>query len=85
MSTVRVTADGRITIPVELRRKLKLRPGTRLSVREENGHLVLISLKRLLDKIQGSLRPHPGEPSMFDELLRERKRERIREETRANS
>jgi hypothetical protein len=33
----------------------------------------------LLDEIQGFLKPGPGEPSMFEEHLRERKRERERE------
>jgi AbrB family looped-hinge helix DNA binding protein len=75
-----VSSDGRITIPAELRKKLKLKPGTVMSWKEENGRLILISTKRLLDKIQGCLRPRPGEPSAFDMLFEERKRERIRED-----
>jgi AbrB family looped-hinge helix DNA binding protein len=61
-----VSSDGRITIPAELRKKLKLKPGTIMSWREENGRLILISFKQLLDEIQGSLKPRPGEPSMFE-------------------
>jgi len=79
MKTVRIGAHGRITIPAEFRKKLRLRPGTLLDVREESGQLVFISTKGLLDTIQGSLKPGPGRPSAFDESLEERRRERMRE------
>lgn len=72
-----------ITIPAELRRKLKLKPGTIMSWKEENGQLILISTKRLLDKLQGCLKPQPGEPSAFEMSFEERKRERIREDLKA--
>jgi len=74
-----ISKGGRITVPVELRKKLKLKPGTLMSWREENGRLVLTSFKRLLDEIQGSLKPREGEPSAFEMLFEERKRERMRE------
>jgi len=76
-------AGGRITIPAELRKKLRLRAGTILSVSEQSGRLVLIPFKRLLDEIQGSLKPRPGQPSAFDMLFEERRRERKREDQRA--
>ena len=79
MSTVRVSATGQITIPAGLRRRLRIRSGTVLSIQEENSRLVLISLKRLLNEIRGSLKPRPGEPSMFEESLKERERGRIYE------
>ncbi len=75
-----VSSDGRITIPAELRKRLKLRPGTIMTWKEENHRLILISIKQLLDEIQGSLKPRPGEPSMSEILFEERKRERFREE-----
>ena len=74
-----VSSDGRITIPAELRKKLKLRPGTIMSWKEENGRLILISFKRLLDEIQGSLKPRPGEPSAFEAMFEERERKRMQE------
>lgn len=78
-----VSSQGRITIPAELRTKLNLKPGTVMSWKEENGRLILVSTKRLLDEIQGCLKPRRGEPSAFDMLFEERKRERIREDTKA--
>lgn len=58
---------------------MRLRRGTLMSLHEENGRLVLIPFKRLRDEIQGSLKPRPGEPSAFEMLFEERRRERMRE------
>ena len=76
----RMRTKGRITIPAELRKKLRLRSGIVISLREENGRLVLIPFKHLLDEIQGSLKPGPGGPSAFEMLFEERRRERTRED-----
>lgn len=81
MYRTKVSTGGRITIPVELRKKLRLKRGTLLTVREENGRLVLISIKRLLDGMRGCLKPRPGKLSMFEALFEERKRERMREKS----
>jgi AbrB family looped-hinge helix DNA binding protein len=74
-----VSSKGQVVIPAELRQRLGLEKGTRVTWREEKGRLVLTPIERLLDEIQGSLRPAPGEPSMFEELFNERARERDRE------
>ena len=84
MQSNRISKKGQITIPIELRRKLRLRSGTLMKWREENGHLVLTSVRRLLDEIQGSLKPLQGQPSAFDLLFEERKREGMREQSQAN-
>jgi AbrB family looped-hinge helix DNA binding protein len=81
MYPVRFSTKGRITIPAELRRKLRLRPGTLVSMSVENGRLVLTPVRRLLDKIRGCLKPSPGESSAFEMLFEERKRERMREKS----
>jgi AbrB family looped-hinge helix DNA binding protein len=74
-----VSSKGQVVIPAELRERLKLKKGARATWAEENGRLVLTPIEHLLDDIQGFLKPRPGEPSMFEEHLRERKRERERE------
>jgi AbrB family looped-hinge helix DNA binding protein len=79
MQTLRITARGQITIPAELRKKLKIKAGTRITWMEENGRLVLTPIERLLDEIQGFLKPQPGQPSAFEALFDERRRQRIRE------
>jgi len=81
MNTYRtvVSSKGQVVIPAELRESLGLKKGTPAVWREQKGELVLTPIERLLDEIQGFLKPRPGEPSMFDELLKERERERERE------
>jgi len=75
-----VSSKGQVVIPAELREQLGLKKGTPATWSEEHGRLVLTPVtERLLDEIQGFLKPRPGEPSAFDELFAERKRERERE------
>ncbi len=40
----RVGTRGRVTIPVEIRRRLGIKPGTRLIVREEEGRIVVMTM-----------------------------------------
>jgi len=80
----RVGPGGRITIPAELRKKCRLRRGTLVSWREINGRLELVAFSRVLKETQGCMKPRPGEPSAFDLLFEERKRERMREDLKAN-
>ena len=75
-----ISSKGQVVIPAELREKLGLERGTRATWTEDGTRLVLTPVsERILDEIQGFLKPRPGEPSMFDELFKERERERKRE------
>jgi AbrB family looped-hinge helix DNA binding protein len=75
-----ISSKGQVVIPAELRQQFGLEKGTPATWTEENGRLVLtpITLQRIRE-IRGLLKPHPGEPSMFEELFAERARERERE------
>lgn len=75
----KVSSKGQVVIPSELRERCGLTEGTRAVWTEQKGQLILTPIERLLDEIQGSLKPRPGEPSMFDEIFKERERERERE------
>ena len=75
----KISSKGQVVIPAELRKRYGLKRGTRAVWREQKGQLILTPIERLLDEIQGSLKPRPGEPTMFDELFKERERERERE------
>ena len=75
-----ISSKGQVVIPAELREELGLQKGTRVHWTKENGRLVLTPMTaRILDEIQGFLKPRPGEPSAFEELFKERQRERERE------
>jgi AbrB family looped-hinge helix DNA binding protein len=75
-----MSSKGQFVVPAELRERLGLEKGTRARLTEEEGRLVLTPLtKRRLREIRGFLKPAPGAPTMFDELIAERQRERLRE------
>jgi AbrB family looped-hinge helix DNA binding protein len=83
MATYRtvISSKGQVVIPAELREQLGLEKGTPATWTEEQGRLVLTPItERILDEIQGFLKPRPGAPSMFEEHFKERKREREKEE-----
>jgi hypothetical protein len=52
---------------------------TVVSLRDVGGNLPTVTTEQL-DEIIGLLKPDPGEPPMFEELLAERSRERERED-----
>jgi AbrB family looped-hinge helix DNA binding protein len=75
-----VSSKGQVVIPAELREQFGLQKGTAATWTEERGRLILTPMtERILDEIQGFLKPRPGEPSAFEELFKERQRERDRE------
>lgn len=79
-----VNTRGQVTIPTELRKQLEIKSGTCVSWFEENGRLVLAPMtSRRMREIRGFLKPKPGEPSAFEELFKERARERRREDIKA--
>ena len=55
-----ISSKGQITIPAELRRKLKLYPGTKLEIVEEEGRIVLVPVEPFR-KLRGSVKPRKGD------------------------
>jgi antitoxin PrlF len=74
-----ISSKGQVVIPAELRQQFGLERGTPATWTEEKGRLVLtpISAQRIRE-IRGFLKPKPGQPSMFEEHLAERDRDRDR-------
>ena len=57
-----INAKGQVTIPAELRKRLQIKPGTRVTWTEEKGRLVLAHMTgRRMKEIMGFLKPKPGE------------------------
>jgi AbrB family looped-hinge helix DNA binding protein len=52
----RVGTRGRVTIPVELRRRLGIKPGTRLILREEEGRIVVMTMASYVRSLKGVLK-----------------------------
>lgn len=77
--TVRVGPDGRILVPVELRRQLGLTAGTPLVAHVEDDRLVLERRDGVLKRLQAQFAAVPPEVSLVDELIADRLREAERE------
>lgn len=74
-----VKPDGRVQLPLELRRQLQLQSGSRLVVRvRDAGHAELITTNALAAELRGYFKD--GGPPMVDELLNDRRQEAQREQ-----
>ncbi|MBN1105565.1 MAG: AbrB/MazE/SpoVT family DNA-binding domain-containing protein [Deltaproteobacteria bacterium] len=74
MTVVKTYAKGQIIIPKDLRMKLGIKPGKRVSLRLVDDHLELRPLPDdPIEFITGILKAHPG--SLSDELLGEREKD----------
>lgn len=78
---VTVSSKGQLVIPAEYRASMGIEAGTRIAIREEGGELrlrpeTLASRLRLIEELQGCT---AGGPSLTDELLEDRRRERALE------
>ena len=79
----RVSTKGQVVIPAAIRTSMGIGPGTPVAIRQEGDFLILepqtLAAKlRLIDELCGMT---AGGPSMCDELLKDRRRERERELT----
>lgn len=74
---VTVSSKGRIIIPAPLRKRLGLKPGMKVLIREEKGKIVLTpQMEDPVEELFGKL---AGEDSLVDALLKERVKEKNRE------
>ncbi len=73
MSTVKTLAKGQIVIPVEMRRRYRIEPGTEMQIMEYGGIIYLIPpVENPIKEACGVL---PSKPSLSERLLKERKKE----------
>lgn len=80
MHTVKMSREGRVLIPAEIRAALGLSEGTRLSLAVEDGEIRLFDRARALQRARDIVRKlkQPG-ASVVVELRRERRAEAGRE------
>jgi AbrB family looped-hinge helix DNA binding protein len=79
--TLTVSNKGWVVIPAELRKKYNLLPGTEVIIVDYGGVLSIIpALKNPIKQGRGMLK---GLPSLTQDLLKERAKQRSREERRA--
>jgi AbrB family looped-hinge helix DNA binding protein len=80
--TIEVTVgpQGRLVVPAPLRRRLGIEAGDVLVARAQDDRLVLERRDAILARVRGRLVGVPGEVSMVDELIAERREEAKRED-----
>ncbi len=76
-----VSTKGQLVIPASIRAELGIEPGTRVAIRRDGPEVVLTpetetAKLAMIKKLRGIT---AGGPSMCDELLEDRRRERERE------
>jgi len=74
MKLSRVTSGGRITIPASLRKKYKLKPGTRVHFDEEKDGIRIIPITK--ETIQANVGFLGMKGKLLKSLVEEKKRER---------
>jgi AbrB family looped-hinge helix DNA binding protein len=73
MESVRVLGKGQIVIPARLRKKYNLEPGAQVRI-FEYGRLIHI-VPPSEDPVESAMGCLPADPSLTDELLKERKKD----------
>ena len=71
--------QGRLVIPVAMRRSLGLSEGDTLVARQEDGRLVLEKPEAIKQRLRARFARVPAERQLVDELLAERRQEALRE------
>ncbi len=69
----KITSKGQLTVPVEIRKKYRLKPGTKVLFEEKEGEVVLKTLPDIIDSA-GSLSKFADADEVILNLLKERKR-----------
>lgn len=77
---IQLGAQGRLVIPVGLRKALGLKPGDRLVARQEGSALVLEPREAIEQRLWQMFSKIPEDVSLADELINERRVEARRED-----
>lgn len=82
MQTV-ITERGQISIPADVRKKLRLKPGMGMEwVVTEKGIYLYPTPQDPIASFRGSLKSRPDSAGLMDDLMKERQKERSREKAR---
>jgi AbrB family looped-hinge helix DNA binding protein len=76
---VRLGPQGRLVVPVELRRQLGLEEGTELAIRSDGRRLILEPRSEVLRRLRRRFADVPDDVNLADELAVDRREEARRE------
>ena len=81
MNTAYVTSKGQLVVPSRIRRRFGIKPGTRVNFVEEGDRIIFQPVTReYIDSFCGIFKQKPGEKSVVQELLEERRAEKEKED-----
>ena len=81
MNTAYVTSKGQLVVPSRIRRRFGIKPGTRVNFVEEGDRIIFQPVTReYIDSFCGVFKQKPGEKSVVQELLEERRAEKEKED-----
>jgi AbrB family looped-hinge helix DNA binding protein len=67
--SAKVTSKGQITLPVEMRKALGIKPGDRINFRKnQKGNYELVAKTKTLEDIKGII-PYDGPPLSTDDIV----------------
>jgi AbrB family looped-hinge helix DNA binding protein len=80
LNSAKITAKGSLTVPSRIRRRFGIKPGTRINFVEEGERIIFQPVTRkYISSFCGIFKQKPGEKSVVQEHLEERRAERDRE------
>ena len=81
MNTAYVTSKGQLVVPSNIRRRYGIKPGTRINFVEEGDRIIFQPVTReYISSFCGIFKQKPGEKSVVQELLEERRAEKKKED-----
>ncbi len=81
MNTAYVTSKGQLVVPSRIRRRFGIKPGTRVNFVEEGDRIIFQPVTReYIDSFCGVFKQKPGEKSVVQELLDDRRAEKEKED-----
>jgi AbrB family looped-hinge helix DNA binding protein len=81
MNAAYVTSKGQLVVPARIRRRFGIKPGTRINFVEEGDRIIFQPVTReYISSFRGMFKRKPGEKSMVQELIEERRAEKAKED-----
>ena len=81
MNSAYVTSKGQLVVPSRIRRRFGIKPGTRINFVEEGERIIFQPVTReYISSFRGIYKQKPGEKSIVQELIEERRAEKEKED-----
>ena len=81
MDSAYVTSKGQLVVPLAIRRRFGIKPGTRINFVQEGDRIIFQPVTReYISSFRGIFKQKPGEKSIVQELFEDRRAEKEKED-----